>query len=915
MTIHGRQKIVVLGMMGRLRVGGGVWQTLHYLVGLNRLGYDAYYIEAHGSVPWAFQTNENAAAEFIESIMRRFDMADRWAFHARGGSERYYGMTKYQVNQLYKSAAVTLNLHGGTIPSEEQSASGRLVYVDTDPVRVQIQINDRVQSILEVLEQHWAFFTFAENYGNADCKLPLSDRFPFKPTRQPVVLDFWKSDAVPTEDAFTTVGNWKQIRRVVEQNGEEYHWSKHLEFLKFIEVPKKTKQVFELALSSCDEDDRKLLLEHGWNLRDAFGFSQDMDAYRQYVLQSKGEFTVAKDQNIRFRTGWFSDRSATYLAAARPVITQETGFSNVLPSGYGLLGFSNIDEILDAVETINGDYEGHRHAAQQIAHEYFSHDVVLGQLLSHVGISQSIRGGRAHASDQPIAVNVIGETTGFTGMSSTVRRYVVALESIGVNVQLFDASHISDATLSRTANPAINIVCCEVASHFAVRSRLGEDFFRGRYNIGIWLWETPTFPNEWYDRFAYYDEIWAPTSFIASVLAPISPVPVVRMPMVLAQELSGSRGDGRRQFAIADNEFVYLFIFNFRSRVQRKNPQAVIDSFKNAFTPTEAARLIVKCSNSDFNQDYFREMKRSAEGHRISIIDGDSSEREIRNLVAASDCYVSLHRAEGVGLTISDAMAAGKPVIATGWSGNMDFMTVANSYPIRYEMRQLDQNIAHYRAGDVWAEACIQHAAETMRHVFMCRDEAAGRAERAKEDIQTDYSSAAVGKSLAARLVIVSRDQQFRLLRQQLNTAFSNVSQLVSDFGELGQYVPSHHLQYLELKRKLRDIVQQHVPVDGKMAVVSKGDDDLLKFLGCGAGHFPQDAAGNYSGYHPQNSADAILHVEHVRADGSGFLLFPNTAFWWLDHYDGLREHLFGRYKVMYKDESCLIFALMHHNS
>jgi hypothetical protein len=113
-------------------------------------------------------------------------------------------------------------------------------------------------------------------------------------------------------------------------------------------------------------------------------FSTDLDAYREYIVKSRGEFTVAKDQNVRLRTGWFSDRSATYLAAGRPVITQETGFSNILPTGRGLFGFSTMDDILAAVDSINSDYEGHCRAAAEIAHNYFSHDVVLKDLLSHV---------------------------------------------------------------------------------------------------------------------------------------------------------------------------------------------------------------------------------------------------------------------------------------------------------------------------------------------------------------------------------------------------------------------------------------------------------------------------------------------------------------------------------------------------
>src|SRR5262249_17989579 len=151
---------------------------------------------------------------------------------------------------------------------------------------------------------------------------------------------------------------------------------------------RRTGQAIELSLSRYDEEARQLLVNHGWRVRSALDFSQDIDSYRKYILQSKAEFTVAKDQNIRLRTGWFSDRSATYLAGARPVVTQETGFSNILPTGEGLFAFSTLDEAAAAIESINSNYERHRKAAKEIAQEYFSHDVVLTRLLSDVGISR-----------------------------------------------------------------------------------------------------------------------------------------------------------------------------------------------------------------------------------------------------------------------------------------------------------------------------------------------------------------------------------------------------------------------------------------------------------------------------------------------------------------------------------------------
>ena len=156
--------------------------------------------------------------------------------------------------------------------------------------------------------------------------------------------------------------------------------------MKFLSLPRLIDQSFELALSSYEEADQRMLEERGWKVRRAMDFSDDLDAYRQYIQDSRGEFTVAKDQNVRLRSGWFSERSAQYLAAGRPVITQETGFSNILPTGRGLFAFTTMDDVLAAVESINSDYVGHCRAAAELAHEYFNYDVVLGRMLAEVGL-------------------------------------------------------------------------------------------------------------------------------------------------------------------------------------------------------------------------------------------------------------------------------------------------------------------------------------------------------------------------------------------------------------------------------------------------------------------------------------------------------------------------------------------------
>jgi hypothetical protein len=385
-----RAPIVVLGAMSRYPVAGMIWLTLQYVLGFRRLGYDCYYVESHGGTPRAFVTGPDddgarGAADFLARVMTRFDLSDRWAFHAIHAGRRCYGLSEPALRRLYSSAALIVNLHGATVPLPEHAAEGRLIYVGTDPVLLELQLHHGSPAATALLEPHAAFFTWGANHGRADCRLPVSDRFTFHPTRQPLLLDAWTGGTAGAAGRFTTIAGWKQLWREVTFEGEVYHWSKHYEFLKVLPLPSRCDEEFELALTSYEPADRTLLEQHGWRVVDAAPLSADVDAYRDYICSSRGEFTVAKDQNVRLRTGWFSDRSAAYLAAGRPVITQDTGFSNDLPTGCGLFPFSTCDGAATAVNAVAADYERHSAGARAIAAEYFDHAVVLPALLNACG--------------------------------------------------------------------------------------------------------------------------------------------------------------------------------------------------------------------------------------------------------------------------------------------------------------------------------------------------------------------------------------------------------------------------------------------------------------------------------------------------------------------------------------------------
>jgi len=392
-------RLVVLGMMTKIPVAGAVWQTIHYLEGFRRLGFDVYYVEAHARTPSMFlerpdEDSSVKAAAFLGDVLERFGMRDRWAFHALHDDGRCFGLTERQLRDVYRSADLIINLHGGTAPLSEHQETGRLIYLETDPVELQVELHQRDQQAIEFAALHKAFFTWGLNYGNPDCAVPLPTGMVFHPSPPPVVVDFWESE--PRLGAvFTTVGNWKQEWRDLVFNNDVYFWSKHHEFLKFIDLPVRTTQRFELALSSCDDGDQQLLVRNGWRVRSAVDISWDLDAYRQYIADSRGEFTVAKDQNIRLRSGWFSERSAAYLAAGRPVITQDTGFGSYLPTGEGLFSFTSMEGILDAVDRINSDPVKHGRAAREIARAFLSYEVVLPQLLADVEHAVPLPAGAA----------------------------------------------------------------------------------------------------------------------------------------------------------------------------------------------------------------------------------------------------------------------------------------------------------------------------------------------------------------------------------------------------------------------------------------------------------------------------------------------------------------------------------------
>ena len=382
-----------MGFMGSCPIAGVIWQHVHYIVGLQRLGHDVYYIEDSARLPYnpeTFEVNNefDYAARLLERLAREFEFKNRWAFCARYlRGQPTAGLSLNRVRQLYREADAILNICGAQEFNDDLLASDRIIYVESDPGVEQIRIDKGVRSTIDYLRRHRALFSFGENVGTESFPVPTHN-MKWLPTRQPVVTDLWKTNRAPSRAAvFTSVANWSTSGlKDITWRGEKYLWSKSREFLRFLAAPKKAGETFELATNIPDAKTRAKFLRNGWRFHSPLQLSVDYWLYRDYVRRSRGEFTVAKDQYVRLNTGWFSDRSACYLAAGRPVIIQQSGFTQHYGNDGGLFAFSSIKEIVEAVKAINADYAKHSRAAREVAREIFEAEKVLASLLDRAGV-------------------------------------------------------------------------------------------------------------------------------------------------------------------------------------------------------------------------------------------------------------------------------------------------------------------------------------------------------------------------------------------------------------------------------------------------------------------------------------------------------------------------------------------------
>jgi hypothetical protein len=388
-----RRLLVVLGMMGRCPFGGQTWLYLNWLRGLSRLGHDVYYVEDDATWPYdprvdSITDDPSYAVQHLARSLSGVGLGGRWAYRPLfKGRNESLGLPVSRLLELYRDCDALINLCGATVLNDDHRQARRRIYVETDPVTNQLELANGKEKTKAVLDEHDTIVTYGENYGGPGSKVPLVGGYRYVKTRQPIDLELWPVVGETGGESYSTIGNWKQSGHDVVWDGETYYWSKHHEFLKFIELPRRRPaQSFELCLNIDDEADRKTLIEYGWKLSSPLQLSLEPFSYREFFQRSRAEWTVAKDQNVRLQSGWFSERDACYLASGRPVIAQSTGFEHYLPTGEGLFPFRTLDDVLAAVDRIESDYEKACRAAREVAESHLEATRVCAKFLEDVGL-------------------------------------------------------------------------------------------------------------------------------------------------------------------------------------------------------------------------------------------------------------------------------------------------------------------------------------------------------------------------------------------------------------------------------------------------------------------------------------------------------------------------------------------------
>ena len=379
--------IVGSGFVAKYPQGGGVFSVvLQYLLGLRRLGCQVCWLE----LLWPQGAHDHELIRKFAERLAAFGLEDEFCliyfphgeWPAAGPTRECYGWSQERFAGFCAESDLLLDLCASVRPPDLLAAVRRAAFVDLDPGFMQLWMTQ------EDLGQHAhdLFFTVGQNVGRPSCPVPTSG-INWQTFWPPVEVDLWQGGRGHPNAPFSTVSQWWGYPPTC-YDGEEYDGSKRTEFLRFVELPWRSGHAFELAanIHPGEVEDRNLLLKNGWRLRDPYEVAGDFAAYRDYVHRACAEFSVAKPGYVKSRSGWFSDRSACYLAAGRPVLVQETGFSADLPTGRGVLPYATLEQAVAAVRELRDNYALHCQAALEIAREYFAAEKVLAKLLRDSGL-------------------------------------------------------------------------------------------------------------------------------------------------------------------------------------------------------------------------------------------------------------------------------------------------------------------------------------------------------------------------------------------------------------------------------------------------------------------------------------------------------------------------------------------------
>jgi hypothetical protein len=377
-----RHSAIAIGgaLAQRPGIGGHAWVFLQYLLGFRRLGWNVLFLDRL-EPEFVAEHDIDFHVEYVRRTLEAFGLADAFSLSLDAGS-RTIGLPRREAIARLRDSALLLNVMGYLVDEELLAGPEKRVFLDIDPGFPQMWFE---LGLADMLGGHDAFVTIAENMGQPDCAIPTCDRR-WITTRPPVVLEHWPRHRA-LGGGFTSIATWRGPYAPVSYRGKTYGLRAH-EFRRFAELPRLTAASLEVALAIDDADaaDRELLLKNGWNLVDPRAVAGDPQAYRRYIQSSRAEFTVAKSIYVESNSGWFSDRSACYLASGRPVLAQETGLSRAYPTGEGLLTFRTLDQAAAGVDAIERDYERHANAARALAEDHFDSDQVLTKLLADLGV-------------------------------------------------------------------------------------------------------------------------------------------------------------------------------------------------------------------------------------------------------------------------------------------------------------------------------------------------------------------------------------------------------------------------------------------------------------------------------------------------------------------------------------------------